>query len=456
MRMTSVDSAIKEDKLDFRRILPVLVIVLVDLMGLSIIVPLLPLFAARFGATPLLVGVLQAAYPLMQFLGAPVLGRFSDRYGRKPVLLISQVGTLAGFILLGFANALWLLFLSRIIDGLSGANISTAQAAIADSTTEKNRTQGLGLIGAAFGVGFILGPIVAYIVLAISGGDYRAVALTAAAFSLASILMTSLWFRETHDRDSALRSAIRSPFSFGAMRQALGRETVGFLLLIMFFYQLAFGGYEQLFSLFTLSRLGMDATDTAGLFALAGVFIVIIQGVLIGRWSRQKGDRWLVILGVSALAIGLIGTSLTPQVPVPWYDRAKVLQSLEGQGPVHVSVQTIKVSLPDQSARGWLGIAWLLVASFPAALGGGVLHPAVNSLITKAAGKAEVGSMLGISAAFYSAANAIAPLFYGSLFQWLGAPVPFFAGGLILMVLWILAPRSIPKSLQAQDAARIA
>jgi fucose permease len=111
---------------------------------------------------------------------------------------------------------------------------------------------------------------------------------------------------------------------------------------------------------------------------------------------------------------------------------------------MQVSIQTIKVALPSQAARGWLGIVWLLVASFPAALGGGVLHPAVNSLITKAAGKSEVGSMLGISAGFYSAANALAPLFYGSLFQWLGAPVPFFAGGIILLLLWALAPRSIP------------
>ena len=444
--MAAIETNIPDEKLNFRRILPVLVIVLVDLMGLSIIVPLLPLFAARFGATPLMIGILQATYPMMQFLGAPFLGRLSDRFGRKPVLLVSQIGTLAGFILLGFANMLWLLFLSRIIDGLSGANISTAQAAIADSTNEKNRTQGLGLIGAAFGVGFILGPIVAYIVLAASGGDYRAVALTAAAFSLASILMTSFWFQETHQGEVTIGSRRGSPFDFADMRHALGRETIGFLLLVMFFYQIAFGGYEQLFSLFTLSRLGMDATDTAGLFALAGIFIVIIQGVLIGRWSRQKGDRWLVILGVSALSIGLIGTSLTPAIPVPWYTRSRVLQSLAGQTQLQVSTETIKVGLPDEASRGWLGIAWLLVASFPAALGGGVLHPAINSLITKAAEKGEVGSMLGISAGFYSAANAIAPLFYGSLFQWLGPPVPFFAGGIILLILWIRAPRSISKT----------
>lgn len=436
-------SQITSEKLDFKRILPILVIVFVDLLGLSIIIPLLPLYAARFSATPLVIGILQAAYPLMQFLGAPILGRLSDRFGRKPVLVVSQIGTLAGFILLGFANTLTILFISRIIDGLSGANISTAQAAIADSTTEKTRTQGLGLIGAAFGAGFVFGPTIAFIVLLASGQNYQAVAFTAAFFSLVSILLTSFWFHETKTPDSA--SAIRRKFSFGAMRNAFNRPAIGFLLVLMFFYQVAFGGYEQLFSLFTLTRLGMDARDTSGLFVLAGIFIIVVQAGLVGRWSKQKGDRWLVILGVSTLAIGLIGTALTPAIPVPWYDQARVLEGLAGEGAIRVSIQSINIHLPSQEMRGWLGIVWLVIASFPAALGGGVLHPAVNSLITKASDKSEVGAMLGISASLYSAANAIAPLFYGLLFQLFGAPVPFLAGGVILLTLWFIAPRAIQK-----------
>jgi DHA1 family tetracycline resistance protein-like MFS transporter len=431
------------EKLDFKRLLPILVIVFVDLLGLSIIIPLLPLFAARFSATPLVVGILQATYPLMQFVGAPILGRLSDRFGRKPILIASQLGTLAGFILLGFANTLALLFVSRIIDGLSGANMSTAQAAITDSTNERTRTQGLGLIGAAFGLGFVLGPVIAFVVLAATGQNYQAVAFTAALFSLASILLTVFWFRETHTADSA--SASRRSTSFGALSEALRRPRIGFLLVLMFFYQVAFGGYEQLFSLFTLTRLGMDARDTSGLFVLAGIFIIVVQGGFVGRWSKQKGDRWLVVLGVSTLAIGLIGTALTPAVPVPWYERSQVLQSLAGEGAIRVSIQSIQIHLPDQANRGWPGILWLLVASFPAALGGGVLHPAVNSLITKSSEKSEIGGMLGMSASMYSAANAIAPLFYGSLFQWFGAPVPFLAGGLILLILWFIAPRAIPE-----------
>jgi len=433
------------EKLDFKRVLPVLVIVLVDLMGLSIIIPLLPFYAARFGASALTIGILQATYPMMQFVGAPILGRLSDRFGRKPVLIVSQIGTLAGFIMLGFANTLWLLFLSRIIDGLSGANMSTAQAAIADSTNEKTRTQGLGLIGAAFGVGFVLGPIIAFIVLAATGQNYQAVAFTAAVFSFASILLTTFWFRETLTEGVDASAARKRPFTFKAMLDAFRHPAIGFLLLVMFFYQVAFGGYEQLFSLFTLTRLGMDARDTSGLFVLAGLFIIVVQGGLIGRWSRQKGDRWLVILGVSALAIGLIGTALTPAIPVPWYEKTKVLESLAGEGSIRVSIQSINIHLPEQTNRGWLGIIWLLIASFPAALGGGVLHPAVNSLITKSTDKSEVGGMLGMSSAFYSAANAIAPLFYGFLFQWFGAPVPFLVGGLILLILWIVAPRVIKK-----------
>ncbi len=347
------------DKLDFKRVLPIVVIVLVDLIGLSIIIPILPYFAARFSATPIVIGSLQASYPLMQFIGAPILGRFSDRFGRRPILIISQIGTLAGFLLLGVANTLTLLFLSRIIDGLSGANMTTAQAAMADSTSARNRTQGLGLLGAAFGVGFVLGPMIAYAVLAISHDNYQAVAFAAAFFSFASILMTTFWFHETHRNDSPSIKSLKSPFTFQAMLDALRHPVVGFLLLIMFFYQVAFGGYEQLFALFTLSRLGMSATDTAGLFALAGVFIIIVQGGLIGRWSRQKGERWLVILGVSTLAIGLLGTALTPRIPVPWYNREKVLQGLAGQNNL-TAIQNIKVTPPPEAGKSWFGIGWLL------------------------------------------------------------------------------------------------
>ncbi len=426
------------DKLDFKKILPVLVILLIDLLGLSIVIPLMPLYAARFGANPLVIGLLGAAYPMMQFIGAPILGRLSDRFGRRPILLVSQVGTFVGFLLLGFANTLVLLFVSRLIDGLSGANISTAQAVVADVTNEKTRTQGLGLIGAAFGLGFILGPIIAFAVLFASGNSYQAVAFTAAFFSLASLLLTFFWLPETHDPQKGASNG-KSPFTLGAMKNALNRPVIGLLLVLMFVYQLAFGGYEQMFSLFALDRVGMGARDTSGLFVFIGLIIVIVQGGLVGQWSRKYGDRRLVLVGLSTLALGLILTATTPQVPTPWYDQAQLTAEMQGKE----STQLININLPDGANRGWLGLLWLAAASIPAAIGGGVLMPAINSLITKSASKDDVGGILGISSSFYSAANAITPLFFGSLFQWFGAPVPFLLGGVLLAVLWLVALKTV-------------
>jgi MFS family permease len=152
-----------EEKLGFKRILPIFIVVLIDLLGLTVIIPLMPLYAAKFQTDAFTIGLLGATYPMFQFIGAPLLGCVSDRYGRKLVLIVSQLGTFIGFLVLGFANALWILFLARLIDGISGANLSTAQAAISDNTTAKTRTQGLGLLGAAFGIGLILDPIIAFV-----------------------------------------------------------------------------------------------------------------------------------------------------------------------------------------------------------------------------------------------------------------------------------------------------
>lgn len=416
--------------LDFKRVLPVFVIVLVDLMGLTIIIPLLPLYAASFGANPLLIGLLSAAYPLMQFVGAPVLGRLSDRYGRRPILLISQLGTLSGFLILGFANTLALLFISRIIDGLSGANIATAQAVITDSTDESNRTQGLGLIGAAFGLGFIIGPIIAFATLALSDNNYALVAFVAAAFSLASILLTFFWLPETHTPEK--RGAASQPRTVGlkAMRAALSQRNIAFFLLLMFFYQFSFGGYEHLLALFTLDRLGMNASANSGLFVFAGIIIVAVQGYFVGRWSKRFGDRWLVLFGLSVLSVGLVLTALVPRQAVPWYSR----EALEAEIS-HEAESEIRVSLPDEANSGWLGLGWLLVATVPVAVGGGIMQPTINSLLTKQVAASEAGGILGLSTSFFSAANAITPVALGAVFNWFGSTPPFLIAGLILLVL---------------------
>jgi len=439
----SIDS---DEKLNLKEILPVFVIVLIDLLGMTIIIPLIPLYAASFGANAFVIGALGAAYPLMQFIGAPILGRLSDRFGRRPVLIVSQIGTLLGFVLLGFANALWLLFVSRIIDGLSGANIATAQAVITDNTTKKTRTQGLGLIGAAFGLGFIFGPVIAFISLTASDNNYQVPAFVAAGFSLISILLTYFWLEESLPAEKRGRGNVKGGFSLGTMLVALRRPTVGFLLVLMFFQQFAFGGFEQLLSLFTLNRLGMNASSNSALFVYVGIIVVMVQGYFVGKWSRKFGDRWLILMGLIVLGVGMILSAVTPAIPVPWYSQQTMTEELTGdivQPGETPPVQEIQIELPDDSNTGWLGFVWLLAAMIPAAIGGGVLQPSINSSLTKLVEADEVGGTLGISASFLSGANAITPLVMGAIFEWVGAGAPFLIGGVILLILWLVARSSL-------------
>lgn len=428
------------EKLDFKRILPIFVIVLVDLLGLTIIIPLLPVYAAAFGADPLTIGVLAAAFPLMQLIGGPLLGGLSDRFGRKPVLVFSQIGTLIGFLILAFANGLPLLFLSRIIDGFTGGNIVTAQAAITDLTTPRTRAQGLGLIGAAFGLGFTVGPVIASLSLAVSGNNYQVPALIAAACSLASILLTALWFKETLTAGQRGSSDAPRLSLLARIARAARTPQVGILLLFMFMQQLVFGGYEALLVLFNLSRIGLDAAGNGLVFAFVGVILVLVQGKYIGPWSRRFGERKLIYAGLALMSFGLILTALTPEVPVPWYVREQVLNTPQHSGEAPVAVA---VPLPDDSQVGWLGLIWLMVATVPVAVAGGLLSPSINSLITRRTPSTAVGSTLGVSASLVSLANALTPLIGGAAFQLLGTTAPFLGGGVVIALLLLFALRSI-------------
>src|SRR5512136_1709038 len=441
--------------------MPIFVIVLIDLLGLTIIIPLMPLYAATFGASPLMIGLLGAIYPIMQLIGAPVLGRLSDRYGRKPILLISQIGTFIGFVMLGLAQTLPMLFLARAIDGLSGANVSTAQAVITDSTNERTRTQGLGLLGAAFGLGFVVGPVIAFIALALTKNDYRAPAFVAAFFSLISILLTYFWLKESHGPEKRGTDPAKSAFSMGTLFKTLRHPAVGMLLLLIFFQQIAFGGFEQLLALFTLSRLGLNASGNAIIFVFVGILVVAVQGGYVGKWSRKYGDRRVIFAGLALLAIGLLLVAFTPTQPAPWYSKAEMTSELTQHGSAagaagHSNPSAtgdVSVPLPDDANKSWLGLIWILVAMVPIAIGGGVLQPTINSLITKRIEPGEIGGTLGISAALLSAANALAPLIGGLLFQVGGPTLTFAVWALTMGVLWFVARVSIKPGREEQVPA---
>lgn len=442
MIKTNSASISPEDKLDFKRIMPVFVIILIDLLGLTIIIPLMSFYAASYGANATTIGLLGAAYPAMQVVGAPILGRLSDRFGRKPILIISQIGTFLGFILLGFADAIWMLFAARLLDGLSGANISTAQAVISDITTEKNRTQGLGLVGAAFGLGFVIGPVIAFLSLAISGNNYHVPAFVAAGFSLISIIMTTVLLKETHPAGKNLALTAPREISLKQFFATLKKPMVGFLLVMIFIYQIAFGGFQQLLSLFTLNRLGLNASGNSIIFVWVGILVVSVQGYFIGKWSRRFGEIKLIRFGLAMLVAGLLLTALTPRVPPPWYSQAEVTtelsssRNLPGETP---PTHNLQIEVPPETNKGLLGLSWLLFAMIPAAIGGGVLQPSVNSLLTRKVAVEDIGGTLGISASLLSAANALAPVVGGTLFQTLGSSAPYLFGAVLCALLFFIS-----------------
>lgn len=426
-------------KLDFNRVLPIFALVFVDVLGLTIILPLLHLYAAAYGATPLEIGLVAASFPLAQLIGVPVMGALSDRYGRKPLLLISQVATCLSFVLLGLADSLWLIILSRLIDGLFGANLATAQAALSDITGEENRAQGLGLTGAAFGLGFIFGPVIALFTLEASN-NLAIPAYTAAAYSFISILLTVFVFKETLPPQRRRQQQAESGAPLITLH-LLGRPQIGLLMLLMFAQQIIFFGFESLLGLFTLSRLGLLGQGNAIIFLLVGVILVLVQVRFIGPWSRKYGERRMVSAALGLLAAGLVLIALTPEQPHPFYvERLTTSRLLEqAASGTEAIIGDIVVPLPDETNRGIFGLLWALVAIVPLSVGAGLIRPSLNSLMTRQVSSQEYGSVLGVSSALVSAANAAAPLIGGVLFQHYGATVPFLAGGLLMGVLMLVS-----------------
>ena len=418
--------------LDIRRVAPIFILVFVDVLGLTVILPLLHLYAAAFGADPLNIALVIAAFPLAQLIGLPLMGALSDRYGRKPLLLFSQVTTCISFIMLGLATSLEWVILSRFVDGLFGANLSTAQAALSDITDETNRTRGLGITGAAFGLGFIFGPLIALLSLELTN-SLAVPAFTAAIYSFASILLTTFLFKETHPPQLRGRGG-RLWLSPILVLRYLLRPGLGILLLLMFAQQVIFFGYESLLGLFTLTRLGFLGRGNALLFLLIGLILVTVQLRYIGRWSAKLGERRLASLALGLLALGLILTATTPKSPHPLYLRQMVKRDLmSAQGSTtEALIGELSVNLPADEDRGFSGVIWLIVAIVPVSIGAGLIRPALNSLITQRVPAVEYGRALGVSSALVSAANASAPLLAGYIFQQAGSSAPFLLGGVLM------------------------
>ena len=430
-----------------RRVAPIFLLVFVDILGLTVVLPLLHIYAAAFGADVLRIALVMAAFPLAQLAGLPMMGALSDRYGRKPLLLVSQGATCLSFVMLGLATSLELVILSRLIDGLFGANLSTAQAALSDITDETNRTRGLGLTGAAFGLGFIVGPIIALISLELTN-SLAVPAITAAIYSFVSIVVTTFYFEETHPPARRGRGE-RLWLSPTLIMRYLRRPTLGVLLIMVFAQQLIFFGYESLLGVFTLTRLGMLGRGNAVLFLVIGLILVTAQLRYIGRLSARLGDGRLASLALGLLALGLLLTATTPRSPHPLYVRDLVERDLLNAQPsaTEAMLGGLSIDLPADANRGFGGVVWLLVAIAPLSIGAGMIRPALNSLITQRVAAPEYGRALGVSAALVSAANAAAPFLAGLVFKQAGSSAPFLIGGLLMaaLCLWSLVVVRTPK-----------
>jgi DHA1 family tetracycline resistance protein-like MFS transporter len=400
--------------MDKKRLYSVLGIVFIDLLGFGLILPLLPYYADAFGASPTVVGLLTASYAAAQLLGAPLLGRLSDRYGRRPVLLISVAGTMGGFLLLGLAEPLGnglsqvlfgssntmytniiiisLLFLSRIIDGLTGGNITVAQAYITDITDDKNRARGLGMIGAAFGLGFILGPAIGGV---LSTWGYAVPAFLAAGLAAINLAAIYLYLPESlsQEQRAALANREQASFTIKALWEALNRPGVGPLLHVRFIFGLAFATFQTVFPLFALYRLDLDARQTGFVLAYVGVLVALVQGVGIGKLTARFREVNLIFASAIIMTFSLLAWAFTPNVLI------------------------------------------LLIVLLPLSFAGGTLNTVLNSTLTKSVSTQEIGGTLGLSASLESLTRVIAPSMGGFLLGSLGTWAPGVLS--VLLMVWV-------------------
>jgi multidrug resistance protein len=388
--------------------------VLLDLIGFGIVLPILPLWAERFGARPGTIGALVATYSAFQLVCAPLWGRLSDRVGRKPVLVLSLLGTAVGSLLTGLASNLVLLFVGRAIDGMSGASVAVAQAAVADVAEPSERPRLLGLIGAAFGLGFVAGPALG--ALAALAGP-RAPFLVAAALAACNAVIAVARLPETHagTRTEEATTSAAGPAGRaadlgapgfaeeaaddGGSRAPLRRAGMGRLLLVAFSSLVAFSAFEATFALFGERRFGLRLASTGAVFVGIGLVVVAANAGLVAPAVRRLGER-------GALRLGLL---------------------LDGAGLALLAV-----------THRW---AVLVPALLALCAGQGLVTPTLSSSVAGTVGAERRGGALGLQQAAGGLARVVGPLAGGFAFQRLGVPVPYIAGAVLAALCVPLVPK---------------
>lgn len=371
--------------------------IFIDLLGFGIVIPILPVFSKQLATesgialnADILTGVVAASYSLMQFVFAPIWGNISDHRGRRPIILGSVLATALGYFMLGFSNSFWLLLLSRIISGIGSANISAAQAYIADITPPHERAKRMGLIGAAFGLGFVFGPPIGGWLAKTGGMAY--IGISTGVLCLLNFALA--WF--TLPESLKERSRDRKPWfqAFSSIGHALQHPLVRSLFLINFIFIVAFSMMQTNASLLWNETFGLNNAQAGNLFGFIGLCSAVIQGLLIGRFTRWMGATKLLMLGILLLSIGIVG------IPFP----------------------------PDAWFFPLTGLCLLLIA-----MGNGMIMPSVNSLISINTDPQSQGKTLGALQSTGALARGIGPLLAGFLYS-MDFHLPYTGAGLLLIL----------------------
>jgi MFS transporter, DHA1 family, tetracycline resistance protein len=364
-----------EEKFFTKPLLIIYLTVFIDLVGFGIVIPALPYYAKSepFRATPFEIGLIITSYSIMQFIFSPILGGWSDKIGRRPVLFFSILGSAVAFFILGFATTLWMLYAGRIVAGITGGNISTAQAYIADVTTRENRAKGMGLFGAMFGLGFIFGPAIGGI---LSRFGIHVPFLFAALLSLLNAVLVYFILPETVKFDSSGEQKIRKN-RFVELFESFRDKRFVTLNAVYFFLVTAFSIMTYAFVLFTIFRFEYTAEQNGYLFAFIGILAVIFQGGLFDRLVGKFGEHSMTIVGCLMMAVSFF--------TIPYI------------------------------SRDFGGLTGLLIVTALLAIGNSMASPALTSLASKASDDHEQGKSLGVLQSGASLARAIGPIIGGVL-----------------------------------------
>ena len=375
----------------------IFVTVFIDLLGFGIIIPLLPFYAESYGAGAFTIGLLGTVFSLMQFLVAPLAGRLSDRIGRRPVIIYGLLASAVAYAALALADSLALIFAARILGGVAGGNIPAAQAYIADVTAPEDRAKGMGLIGAAFGLGFVFGPAIGGVLTRIGPS---APMWCAGALCLLNCLAAVLLLPES-------RRGSPTTVSLGRLdlfRRARRHPGLVRLLLVFFMVSAAFSGFEATFALFTERRFGFTAETIGYVFAFIGVILATVNGLLVGRVVPRLGERRTVPLALGAIALGLL---LIPMAPT---------------------------------------VLALFAVCGTIALGMGFNNPALTSMVSRLSDPAEQGGMLGLAQSLAALGRIAGPAWGGYLFENLGMTIPYMSAGSIMVLALLLAVSGVRRA----------